>query len=454
MILYVGRLCEQKGTDLLIAAYRMLKRPAALVVAGPCEQFGQTQLSALVAQIQEAGGIYLPPLDDADMPGIYNACDIFAMPTRELEMFGMAAVEAQACGKPVVASDHGGLRETVPQTAGTRFRTGDASGLGRPPGNAAGQPRFAGRAGSRRARKRGALRLASHRPALPGGLRRTMSAPLVSIAMPFYNAERTIGASIRSILLQSHSNWELLLCDDGSTDASRELARAFNDPRIVVWGDHRRLQLGARLNECIERARGDYVARMDADDIAYPRRLEKQLTFSRRPSGSGPDRRLGRAVRRCRRACRQTRRSRRARPDCPLAALFVQADPSHFHGKNVLVPALPLSRRCHPLRRPRSAVSGLRGQPVCQPAGDRAGLPARLHRFAEVLALALDVVPLRGALSGYAGRLRVGAVEALKSCRDVLAVAARADTAWLRSRYAALTEEELREWRQVWDSVS
>jgi hypothetical protein len=53
-----------------------------------------------------------------------------------------------------------------------------------------------------------------------------------------------------------------------------------------------------------------------------------------------------------------------------------------------------------------------------------------------------------------AGRFRVGAVEVLKSCRDVLAVGARADTAWLRARYAALTEEELREWRQVWDSVS
>jgi len=129
MILYVGRLCEQKGTDLLIAAYRMLKRPAALVVAGPCERFGTTQMNALVGQIREAGGIYLPPLDDADMPGIYNACDIFAMPTRELEMFGMAAVEAQACGKPVIASDHGGLRETVPNTAGSRFRTGDAADL-------------------------------------------------------------------------------------------------------------------------------------------------------------------------------------------------------------------------------------------------------------------------------------------------------------------------------------
>jgi glycosyltransferase involved in cell wall biosynthesis len=129
VILYVGRLCEQKGTDLLLAAYRMLRQPALLVLAGPCERFGKTQVSALAEQVREAGGIYIPPLDDADMPGIYNACDIFVMPTRELEMFGMAAVEAQACGKPVVASDHGGLRETVPASAGMRFRVGDAADL-------------------------------------------------------------------------------------------------------------------------------------------------------------------------------------------------------------------------------------------------------------------------------------------------------------------------------------
>jgi glycosyltransferase involved in cell wall biosynthesis len=128
-ILYAGRLCEQKGTDLLIAAYRMLQRPAALIVAGPCARFGNPRAGILAAEVTAAGGIYLPPLDDAEMPGIYNACDIFVMPTRELEMFGMAAVEAQACGKPVVASDHGGLRETVPASAGMRFRVGDAADL-------------------------------------------------------------------------------------------------------------------------------------------------------------------------------------------------------------------------------------------------------------------------------------------------------------------------------------
>lgn len=129
IILYVGRLCEQKGTDLLIAAFQQLKRPAALVLAGPCGQFGRVETDSFVERAEAAGGIYFPPLDDADLPGIYNACDIFVMPTRELEMFGMAAVEAQACGKPVVASDHGGLRETVPESAGVRFRAGDAGDL-------------------------------------------------------------------------------------------------------------------------------------------------------------------------------------------------------------------------------------------------------------------------------------------------------------------------------------
>src|SRR5581483_4753351 len=106
-----------------------------------------------------------------------------------------------------------------------------------------------------------------------------MNSTLVSIAMPFYNAERTLAASIRSILRQTYSDWELLLCDDGSSDSSGDVVRAFRDPRIVHWRDGNRKQLGARLNECIERARGTLIARMDADDIAYPERLEKQVRF-------------------------------------------------------------------------------------------------------------------------------------------------------------------------------
>jgi glycosyltransferase involved in cell wall biosynthesis len=68
-------------------------------------------------------------VSDERLPRLYNAADVFVMPTAELEMFGMAALEAEACGVPVVASDHGGLRETVPTECGSRFPPGDASAL-------------------------------------------------------------------------------------------------------------------------------------------------------------------------------------------------------------------------------------------------------------------------------------------------------------------------------------
>src|ERR1700730_4784225 len=102
---------------------------------------------------------------------------------------------------------------------------------------------------------------------------------MVSIAMPFYNCERTLVMAVQSILDQTYEGFERLLCDDGSTDRSLELARSFNDPRIIVWSDSQRKRLAERLNECIDRARGIYFARMDADDISYPERIDKQVKF-------------------------------------------------------------------------------------------------------------------------------------------------------------------------------
>jgi len=281
-----------------------------------------------------------------------------------------------------------------------------------------------------------------------------MSTPLVSIAMPFYNAERTIAASIRSILLQSYANWELLLCDDGSSDASRELARSFHDPRIVVWGDRQRLQLGARLNECIERARGAYVARMDADDIAYPRRLEKQLRFL--ADHPGVDLTGGWAV-------------LFADAGAPVGK---RADPA-AHGEIARWP-LHSFKLIHPtfmgktswFRRYLYRADAFR----CEDHDllFRAYAGSRFANLPEiVLGYRQGSIDLQKSLRSRwtwcrcagrylnrAGRLRVSAVEAVRSCRDILAVAARADAALLRARYAALNEEEIREWQQVWDSVS
>jgi glycosyltransferase involved in cell wall biosynthesis len=103
--------------------------------------------------------------------------------------------------------------------------------------------------------------------------------PLVSVILPFLNGWPAFEPALRSILNQTYRNWELLLCDDGSKDGSLELARAIHDPRVLVWSDGQSLGLAARLNECIDRAKGSLIARMDADDLSYPRRLERQVAF-------------------------------------------------------------------------------------------------------------------------------------------------------------------------------
>jgi glycosyltransferase involved in cell wall biosynthesis len=112
-----------------------------------------------------------------------------------------------------------------------------------------------------------------------------MQQPLVSIAMPFRNSERTLAEAIRSIQLQTFEDWELLLCDDGSGDGSANIARAAADARMMVRADGLLKDRGTRLNECIDSARGVYFARMDADDICYPGRIAAQVRFMKENPG-------------------------------------------------------------------------------------------------------------------------------------------------------------------------
>jgi 1,4-alpha-glucan branching enzyme len=125
VVLYVGRVCEQKGADILLDAWEVTRRrcpEATLVVAGPVQQFTSSMAkSPLTQRLQRMGGRYLGAISDDKLNAVYNMCDIFVMPTRQDEMFGMAALEAQACGKPVVASRLGGLQESVGASSGVFF---------------------------------------------------------------------------------------------------------------------------------------------------------------------------------------------------------------------------------------------------------------------------------------------------------------------------------------------
>jgi GT2 family glycosyltransferase len=102
--------------------------------------------------------------------------------------------------------------------------------------------------------------------------------PLVSVVMPFFNAGDFIEQALGSIIRQTYHNLEILLIDDGSTDNSAEIVRSFQDPRVKLLGDRYRRGITYRLNEGIDAALGDYVARMDADDVSSPARIECQVS--------------------------------------------------------------------------------------------------------------------------------------------------------------------------------
>ena len=103
--------------------------------------------------------------------------------------------------------------------------------------------------------------------------------PLVSVGMPVLNCERTLEIAIRSILQQTHKNWQMVLVDDGSTDRTVEIARSFTDERIRVIADGFHRGLSARLNQAIILSMGEYFARMDGDDVSYPQRFEAQARY-------------------------------------------------------------------------------------------------------------------------------------------------------------------------------
>lgn len=104
--------------------------------------------------------------------------------------------------------------------------------------------------------------------------------PVISVILPVFNSGQYIELSIKSIILQTFHDFELIVIDDGSSDNSFEVLSTYAklDSRIhLISRDNRGLIY--TLNEAIEIANGQYIARMDADDLALPDRLEKQLAF-------------------------------------------------------------------------------------------------------------------------------------------------------------------------------
>jgi glycosyltransferase involved in cell wall biosynthesis len=105
--------------------------------------------------------------------------------------------------------------------------------------------------------------------------------PLISIIMPVYNPGQFLLPALESIINQTHSNWELIAVDDASTDNSYQILKNYaqKDKRIQVFRNKVNSGVSKTANFALQKAQGQFIARMDSDDVMYPSRLEKQVKF-------------------------------------------------------------------------------------------------------------------------------------------------------------------------------
>lgn len=106
--------------------------------------------------------------------------------------------------------------------------------------------------------------------------------PRISVIMATYNCEKTIRKSIDSVLSQTYKDFEFIICDDCSTDTTYDILKEYNRkyPDIfVILKNDKNSKLSFSLNRCLEVSRGEYIARMDGDDISLPERFEKQIKY-------------------------------------------------------------------------------------------------------------------------------------------------------------------------------
>jgi len=103
--------------------------------------------------------------------------------------------------------------------------------------------------------------------------------PLITVVIAVYNTEKYIREAVQSILDQTFTNFELIIIDDASTDNTLEILQSFKDDRIVLISNKTNQGIPKNANTALKLAKGEYIAKMDGDDISHPKRLERQLAY-------------------------------------------------------------------------------------------------------------------------------------------------------------------------------
>lgn len=110
----------------------------------------------------------------------------------------------------------------------------------------------------------------------------TNKEPLISVIMGIYNCTDTLEEAVECIINQTYKNWELIMCDDCSKDSTFEIAKRYAERypnQVVLLRNEKNMGLNYTLNKCLAVAKGEYIARMDGDDLCDPERFEKERTI-------------------------------------------------------------------------------------------------------------------------------------------------------------------------------
>ena len=299
-VLYIGALVPHKGPHLLIQAVHGV--PAGSFAAS---LYGERAADwrAYADQLEaDAAGLpirFCGTYAHDELSAILARHDVLVVPSVCEETFSLVTREALQAGLPVIAARRGALPEVIRDGVnGLLFEPENADDLGRclerlrtdtrlreqltPASTPIRDPQAYAQdmeAVYEAVRDRPTEASRGDRPVaptLPAGEERPQltSARAVSVCLPTYNGAEYIEAALRSILHQTYQDFELLVVDDGSTDATLDIVQSFSDPRIQLHRNPERLGIPANWNRCLELAGGAFVCLFHQDDVMLPENLE------------------------------------------------------------------------------------------------------------------------------------------------------------------------------------
>jgi glycosyltransferase involved in cell wall biosynthesis len=321
-VLYVGVLFPHKGAHVLLEALKGIPKDAVTVSLYGAEVGGEEAYTARLRAAAEGLPVQFHGSYTHDEVGmIFAHHDVLVMPMIWEETFSILTREAFLAGLPVIAARRGALIEAVQDGVnGLLFEPENAKDLRRCLMRFVTEPELAERfrraappvktieeyaneieglyrevqdqqQGEKRqsaedAAKLGALVLPPSPTAAPATVALSPQdegkdervivqerLPQVSVCIPMYNGAAFLAEAISSVLAQSFRDFELLLVDDGSTDATLEIARSFTDPRLILQQNEKRLGIPANWNRCVSLARGEYICIFHQDDVMLPENL-------------------------------------------------------------------------------------------------------------------------------------------------------------------------------------